>query len=312
MFDGPVYVAGSGGLVGSALVRALTICGSKVAKYSSAEADLRDPLQAERVLEESQAEYVFLAAAKVGGIGANKEYPADFIYDNLMIQANMIHAAARSPKSKVKKMLILGSSCIYPKFVPQPIKESFLMSDKLEPTNLPYAVAKIAGIVMAQSYHSQYGFRVISLMPTNLYGPNDNYHPENSHVLPALISKFHEAKEREDNEVTLWGSGSPRREFLHVDDLAQASIFLMNNYDSPEIINVGYGEDISIMDLAKMVSDIVGYKGSIQWDESKPDGTPRKLLDCSKISGLGWKPNISLENGIKMTYESFLTGERRV
>ena len=243
-----------------------------------------------------------MAAAKVGGIMANQTYPADFIYENLVIQANIMHTAYLN---KVKKLLFLGSSCIYPKLTPQPIKEEYLLSGALETSNKPYAVAKIAGIITCQSYNKQYGTNFISVMPTNLYGPNDNFDLQNSHVLPALIRKFHEAKASGQKEIILWGSGSPKREFLYVDDLAEACLFLMKNYNSSEIINIGTGEDLPIKDLAEKIKEIAGYDGKIVWDKSKLDGTPRKLLDVSKITKLGWKHKIELENGLKLTYEWF-------
>ena len=259
-------------------------------------------------LKENQIDYVFLAAAKVGGIAANSTYPADFITDNLRIQTSVITACK---SAAIKKLIFLGSSCIYPKFATQPIKESEFMKGELEPSNEPYAIAKIAGIRMLQAYTKQYGFSGISLMPTNLYGPFDNYHPENSHVLPALIRRFHEAKVNSSKQVVLWGTGTPCREFLHVDDMADATVFLANNYDSPEIINVGYGSDVTIIEVANIIADVVGYNGDVVFDTSRPDGTPRKLLDSSKLFDMGWKPKIPLKVGITLTYNSFLKGEGR-
>jgi GDP-L-fucose synthase len=256
--------------------------------------------QVESFFEEQRPEYVFLAAAKVGGIWANNSFPAEFIYSNIMVQTNVIHSAYRTG---VKKLLFLGSSCIYPKHCPQPMKEEYLLTGPLEPTNEPYALAKIAGIRACQSYNRQYGTNYISVMPTNLYGPNDNFDLETSHALPALIRKFHEAKIKSNSSVTIWGTGLPRREFLHVDDLADACIFLMNHYDESDIINVGCGEDISIAELALLVKGVVGYTGDIEYDIEKPDGTPRKLLDVSRLRDLGWQPKLSLEEGIKKTYE---------
>ena len=292
-----VYVAGNTGLVGSAIVRMLHRKGyTNIFSTPSSHFDLRRQDDVERFFKNNEPEYVYLAAAKVGGIGANKDYPGHFIYDNLMIQSNIIHAAR---KFGVKKLLFLGSSCIYPKMCEQPIKEEYLMTGPLEPTNDAYAIAKIAGIKMCQAYRKQYGFNAISLMPTNLYGPNDNFNLETSHVLPALIRKFHEAKDT----VTLWGDGSPMREFLHVDDLADACFTAMLKYDESEPINVGTGEDVTIKELANSISDVVGFSGGIDWDTSKPNGTPRKVLNVDKMKSLGWEPKISLKEGIKSTYE---------
>tara|TARA_X000001382_G_scaffold29295_1_gene18732 strand:- start:14521 stop:15441 length:921 start_codon:yes stop_codon:yes gene_type:complete len=292
-----VYVAGNTGLVGSAIVRMLHMKGyTNILSTPSSHFDLRRQDDVERFFKNNEPEYVYLAAAKVGGIGANKDYPGHFIYDNLMIQSNIIHAAR---KFGAKKLLFLGSSCIYPKMCEQPIKEEYLMTGPLEPTNDAYAVAKIAGIKMCQAYRKQYGFNAISLMPTNLYGTNDNFDLESSHVLPAFIRKFHEAKDT----VTLWGDGSAMREFLHVDDLAEACFECMKSYDSPDVINVGTGQDVTIEELAETVADVVGFKGEIVWDISKPNGTPRKVLNIEKIETLGWKPKISLKDGIKTTYE---------
>ncbi|MEX0921063.1 MAG: GDP-L-fucose synthase, partial [Candidatus Pacearchaeota archaeon] len=257
----------------------------------------------EEFFEEEKPEYVFLAAAKVGGIKANNDFPADFIYDNIMIQTNIIHSAY---KNKVKKLLFLGSSCIYPKHSEQPMKEEYLLSGKLEPTNEPYAIAKITGIKMCQAYNRQHNTHFISAMPTNLYGPNDNFDLNTSHVLPALIRKFHDAKTNNQEEVVMWGTGKPKREFLHVNDLADACLFLMENYDENEIINIGSGEEVSIKELAELIRKIVGFEGKITNDTTKPDGTPRKLLDTTKLTNLGWKPKISLEEGIKETYEYYI------
>lgn len=302
-YDSLIYVAGHNGLVGSAIVRKLNQKGYKrIIVKSSTELDLRNQQAVEDFFKIHQPEYVFLAAAKVGGINANNTYPAEFIYDNLMIQTNVIDAAYRH---KVKKLLFLGSSCIYPKHAQQPIKEEYLLTGELEPTNDAYAIAKIAGIKMCQAYHKQYGANFISVMPTNLYGPNDNFDLETAHVLPALIRKFHEAKINNREEVVVWGTGEVKREFLHVDDLADAVVFLMNNYDNSEIINIGVGEDISIIELAELIKKVIGFEGNIVFDKSKPDGTPRKLLDVSKLDGLGWKARIGLEIGIKRTYEWF-------
>jgi GDP-L-fucose synthase len=271
--------------------------------------------EVETLFETEKPEYVFLAAAKVGGILANNRYPAEFIYQNLLIESNVIHSAYASG---VKKLLFLGSSCIYPRDCPQPMKEEYLLSGKLEPTNEPYAIAKIAGIKMCQSYNRQYGCRFILVMPTNLYGPGDNFDLETSHVLPALIRKFHEAKASDKSRVTsdkktvtLWGTGTARREFLHVDDLADACLFLMDHYDDSEIINIGVGKDISISEVADLIKDIVGFKGTIQYDRSKPDGTPRKLLDVSKLESLGWQPKISLREGVEMTYRWYVDEDAR-
>ena len=291
-----IYVAGNTGLVGSAIVRMLHMKGyTNILSTPSSHWDLRRQDDVERFFRINEPEYVYLAAAKVGGIGANSNYPAPFIYDNLMIQSNIIDAAR---KFGVKKLLFLGSSCIYPKMCEQPIKEEYLMTGPLEPTNDAYAIAKIAGIKMCQAYRKQYGFNAISLMPTNLYGPKDNFDLESSHVLPAMIRKFHEAKDR----VMLWGDGSARREFLHVDDLADACFTAMRYYNEPEPINVGTGEDITIKELSNIISDVVGFDGDVEWDTTKPNGTPRKVLDVSKIKSLGWEPKIPLNEGIDSTY----------
>mgnify|MGYP001339929092 FL=1 len=296
-----IYVAGHNGMVGSAICRKLESLGYKnLIKESSNKLDLRNSLETEHFFKSKNPEFVFLAAAKVGGILANSTYKADFIYDNIMIQNNVIHCAH---KYKVEKLLFLGSSCIYPKKSKQPIKEEYLLSGYLEPTNEPYAIAKIAGLKMCEYYREQYGSNFISAMPTNLYGPNDNFNLETSHVFAALIRKFHEAKIQNHSEVKLWGTGAPKREFLHVDDLADALVFLMKIYNSSSIINIGTGEDISITDLAKKIQKVVGYKGIINWDKSMPDGTFRKWLDVTKINDLGWKANTSLLKGIEMTYD---------
>ena len=304
-----VYVAGNTGLVGSAIVRMLHRKGyTNIFSTPSSHFDLRRQDDVERFFKNNEPEYVYLAAAKVGGIGANKDYPGHFIYDNLMIQSNIIHAAR---KFGVKKLLFLGSSCIYPKMCEQPIKEEYLLTGPLEPTNDAYAIAKIAGIKMCQAYRKQYGFNAISLMPTNLYGPNDNFDLETSHVLPALIRKLDAGKDNIGHDlggsyqypVTLWGDGSPMREFLHVDDLADACFTAMLKYDESEPINVGTGEDVTIKELASIISDVVGFTGGIDWDTSKPNGTPRKVLNVDKIKSLGWEPKISLKEGIKSTYE---------
>ncbi|MCL5017610.1 MAG: GDP-L-fucose synthase [Patescibacteria group bacterium] len=298
-----IYIAGHMGLVGSAIVRELKKQGYANLVYKTRkELDLLDPVAVSKFFAEEKPEYIFLAAAKVGGIMANKNYPADFIYENLTIQMNIIN---NSYLNKAKKLLFLGSSCIYPRMCPQPIKEEYLLTSELEPSNKAYAVAKIAGIVACQSYNQQYGTNFISVMPTNLYGPNDNFDLETSHVLPAMIRKFHDAKVNNKSEMTLWGTGVAQREFLHVDDLANACVFLMNNYNDSEIVNIGTGEDLSIKELAKMIKDVVGYKGKINWDSTKPDGTPRKLLDVSKLNNLGWKYKIKLSDGLKTTYEYF-------
>ncbi len=295
-----IYVAGHRGMVGSALVRHLKSQGfANIIHRTSSELDLRNQASVDAFFRDEKPDFVFLAAAKVGGIWANNTYRADFLYDNLMMEANVIKA---SHSYGVQKMLFLGSSCIYPKMCPQPIKEEYLLTGPLEPTNEPYAIAKIAGIKLAETFRHQYGCRFISAMPTNLYGPNDNYDLNNSHVLPALIRKFHEAKVNAAAEVTVWGTGTPRREFLHVDDLAQACVFLMQHYDVPEWINVGTGEDVTIRELAETVKEVVGFEGDLVFDTSKPDGTPRKLLDVSKINALGWKAEISLREGIQGVY----------
>ncbi len=302
-----IYLAGHRGLVGSAILRRLQKEGfSNIITRTSTDLDLRNQSAVAEFFEQEKPEYVFLAAAKVGGILANNTYPAEFIYDNLAIELNVIH---QSYVHGVKKLLFLGSSCIYPKFAPQPMKEEHLLTGTLEPTNEPYAIAKIAGIKMCQSYYRQFGCRFISAMPTNLYGPHDNFDLKTSHVLPALIRKFHEAKFNHKPSVEIWGTGTPRREFLHVDDLADACLFLMLHYDEPQFVNVGVGEDISIKELALLIKQIVGYEGELTFDTSKPDGTPRKLLDVSRMKSLGWEAKISLEEGIRMTYHWFVREE---
>ena len=302
--DAKVFVAGERGLVGAAIRRALTARGfERIVSAPRAKLDLLDAAAVERFFAAERPAYVFMAAAKVGGIVANDTYPADFIRDNLQIQTNVIDAAHRHG---TEKFCFLGSSCIYPRLAPQPLQESSLLTGPLEPTNQWYAIAKIAGIKMCQAYTLQYGFNAISVMPTNLYGPGDNFDLHTSHVLPALLRKFHTAKAAGDREVTVWGSGTPRREFLYVDDLADALCFLMERYESPEIINVGCGEDITIAELAALVGEIVGYRGQIVFDRSKPDGTPRKLLDVSKTAALGWQPHTKLADGIAATYAWFL------
>lgn len=296
-----IYIAGHRGLVGSAILRLLQERGySNVITRTRAELDLTDQTGVKEFFEKEKPEYVFLAAAKVGGIYANNTYPADFIYQNLQVQNNVIH---NSYMHGVKKLCFLGSSCIYPKFSPQPMKEEYLLDGKLEPTNEPYAIAKIAGIKMSQSYNRQYGTNNISVMPTNLYGPNDNFDLQNSHVLPALIRKFVEAKENHSPSVTLWGTGKPRREFLYVDDMADACIYLMQNYDSGEIINIGTGEDVTILELAELIRTTVGYHGTLEFDSSQPNGTPRKLLDVSKLHSLGWRAKVTLKEGIRKTID---------
>ncbi|MBI1287875.1 MAG: NAD-dependent epimerase/dehydratase family protein [Flavobacteriales bacterium] len=302
--DSKIYVAGHNGMVGSSMVRLLGKSGfTNIIARSSSELDLRNQVLVNEFFENEKPEFVFLAAAKVGGILANDTYRADFIYDNLMIEANVIHAAYQY---QVKKLLFLGSSCIYPKMADQPIKEEYLLSGALEPTNEPYAIAKIAGIKLCENYRKQYGCNFVSAMPTNLYGVGDNYHPQNSHVLPALIRKFHLAKENGDATVELWGSGTPKREFLYIDDLASACLFMMQNYNEAAFLNVGVGEDISIAELAETIKGIIGFEGEIKWNTEMPDGTPRKLLDVSKLAAMGWKPTIGLDEGIKLAYADFL------
>lgn len=299
-----IYVAGHRGMVGSSIVRKLDKSGfSNVVTKTSGELDLRNQQSVNDFFENEKPAYVFLAAAKVGGIMANNTYRAEFLYDNLMIETNIIQAAY---KNDVKKLLFLGSSCIYPKLAPQPLKEEYLLSGFLESTNEPYAIAKIAGIKLCEYYREQFGCNYISLMPTNLYGLNDNYDLQNSHVLPALIRKFHTAKITNTPTVILWGTGSPKREFLYVDDLANACLHLMEHYNEKQFLNIGTGEDLTIRELAEIIKNIVGYNGKITWDTTKPDGTPRKLMDVSKAHSLGWKHEVSLEEGIKKTYSDFL------
>lgn len=306
--ESKIYVAGHRGLVGSAIVRKLAKEGySNLLLKTRDELDLLNQQSVSEFFEKEKPDYVFLAAAKVGGILANKSRKADFIYENLQIQNNIIGNAW---KSNVKKLLFLGSSCIYPKMCPQPIKEEYLMTGPLEETNDAYAIAKIAGIKMCQSFNEQYGTKFISVMPTNLYGPGDNFDLESSHVLPAMIRKFHEAKVSGAKEVILWGTGSPKREFLHVDDLADAVVFLMNNYSESEIVNIGTGEDLSIKELAETIRAVIGFEGDITWDTEKPDGTPRKWLDVSRLRELGWKHSIPLESGIRDTYAWFLENNK--
>jgi GDP-L-fucose synthase len=295
-----IYVAGHRGMVGSAIVRRLQQEGfNNIITRTSKELDLRDQQAVTAFFAEEKPDYVFLAAAKVGGIIANNTYRAEFLYENLMIQSNVIH---QSYVNGVQKLMFLGSSCIYPKMAPQPLKEEYLLTGLLEPTNEPYAIAKIAGIKMCDAYRDQYGCNFISVMPTNLYGPNDNYNLQNSHVLPALIRKFHEAKVNGAPEVVIWGTGTPKREFLHADDMAAACFFLMQHYNEAGLINIGVGEDISIADLALLIQGIVGYHGKLIFDTSKPDGTPRKLMDVNKLHTLGWKAQIGLEDGIRKVY----------
>lgn len=299
-----IYIAGHKGMVGSAIYRKLIKEGfENIITRNSSDLDLRDQKAVTEFFSAEKPDYVFLAAAKVGGIIANNTYRADFLYENLQIQNNIIHS---SYVNEVKKLLFLGSSCIYPKMASQPLKEEYLLTGLLEPTNEPYAIAKIAGIKMCDAYRDQYNCNFISVMPTNLYGYNDNYHPQNSHVLPALIRRFHEAKEQSLPNVTIWGTGSPKREFLFADDLAEACYYLMQNYDEPGLVNIGTGEDISIKDLAILIKNIIGYSGEINFDITKPDGTPRKLMDVSKLHSKGWKHTIELEEGIKLAYKDFL------
>ncbi|GEP89460.1 GDP-L-fucose synthase [Chitinophaga terrae (ex Kim and Jung 2007)] len=301
-----IYVAGHRGMVGSAIVRRLKEAGfENIVTKTSAELDLRDSHAVQEFFLQEKPDYVFLAAAKVGGIVANNTYRAQFIYENLMIQNNVIHNAYLN---NAKKLMFLGSSCIYPKLAPQPLKEEYLLTGLLEPTNQPYAIAKIAGIEMCDAYRAQYGCNFISVMPTNLYGPNDNYDLNNSHVLPAMLRKMHEAKVNNIPEVILWGTGSPKREFLHADDMADACFYLMQNYSEPGLVNIGVGHDISIKELAELIQRIVGYTGKLVFDTSKPDGTPRKLMDVSKLHGYGWKAKIGLEEGIRKVYDEVKNG----
>jgi GDP-L-fucose synthase len=300
-----IYIAGHRGMVGSAILRKLEKEGyPNLLTRTSKELDLRDQVAVADFFKLEKPEYVFLAAAKVGGIVANNTYRAEFLFDNLQIQNNIIH---QSYLNDVKKLMFLGSSCIYPKMAPQPLKEEYLLTGLLEETNEPYAIAKITGIKMCDAYRAQYGCNYISVMPTNLYGLNDNYHPENSHVLPALLRKFHEAKVNNAPDVTIWGSGSPMREFLFADDLADACYYLMQNYNDPHLINVGTGEDLTIKDLALLIKNIIGFEGELVFDSTKPDGSPRKLMDVSKIHSQGWKHKIDLSEGIKLAYQDFLS-----
>lgn len=304
-----IYVAGHRGMVGSAIIRALKNQGyTNIITRTSKELDLRRQIDVEEFFASEKLDYVFLAAAKVGGILANNEAPADFMYDNMILEMNVIHEAY---KNKVKKLMFLGSSCIYPRMAPQPMKEDCLLTSELEKTNEAYALAKISGLKYCEYLNRQYDTDFISVMPTNLYGPNDNYHPEHSHVLPALIRRFHEAKENNLNEVVIWGTGTPLREFLYVDDLADACVYLMNTYSGNETVNLGTGKELSIKELAELVKKVVGFKGNITFDTTKPDGTPRKLLDVSKLEKLGWKYKTELEDGIKLAYEDFLNNDMR-
>lgn len=305
-----IYVAGHNGMVGSAIIKNLQKKGyTNIITRSHKELDLLNQNDVNKFFESEKPEYVFLAAAKVGGIIANSKHLADFMYENMMIEMNVIHAAW---KNGVKKLEFLGSSCIYPKFAPQPIPESCLLTSSLEPTNEAYALAKISGLKYCEYLNTQYGTNFISCMPTNLYGPNDNYHPEHSHVLPALIRRFHEAKINNLPEVLCWGDGTPYREFLYVDDMADACVFLMNNYEGNETVNIGTGKEISIKELTELVAKIVGYTGKVSWDSSKPNGTPRKLLDVSKLNNLGWKYKVGLEEGITLSYKDFLNNPMRI
>jgi GDP-L-fucose synthase len=305
--DSRIYVAGHRGMVGSAILRKLEKEGFKnVTVRTSAELDLRNQAAVNQFFEDQQPEFVFMSAAKVGGIVANNTYRADFIYDNVMIEANVIKA---SHEYKVAKMLFLGSSCIYPKLAPQPLKEEYLLEGYLEQTNEPYAIAKIAGVKMTEAFRDQYDCNFISAMPTNLYGPNDNYDLQNSHVLPALLRKFHSAAKEGKSQVEIWGTGSPKREFLHVNDLADASLFLMQNYNGRGFVNVGSGTDVSIKELAEMIAKTIGFKGDLVFNTSKPDGTPRKLMDVSRLHGLGWKHTIQLEEGIRAVYDEMKNTE---
>lgn len=306
--DSKIYVAGHKGMVGSAICRKLTKEGyTNIIVRTSSELDLRSQQDVISFFELEKPEYVFLAAAKVGGIVANNTYRADFLYENLQVQNNVIHS---SYLNKVTKLMFLGSSCIYPKLAPQPLKEEYLLTGLLEETNEPYAIAKIAGIKMCDAYRAQYGCNYISVMPTNLYGYNDNYHPQNSHVLPGLIRRFHEAKEQNTPSVTIWGTGTPKREFLFADDMAAACYYLMQNYDEAGLINIGTGEDLSIRELAIIIKDIIGYKGEIEFDTTKPDGTPRKLMDVSKLQSKGWKHTVELKEGIILAYQDFLKAHK--
>lgn len=303
--DSKIYIAGHRGMVGSAIHRKLLSLGySNIITRTSTELDLRIQEPVNEFFETERPDHVFLAAAKVGGIMANNLYRADFLYENLMIQSNVIHSAYAT---RVSKLMFLGSSCIYPKLAPQPMKEEYLLTGLLESTNEPYAIAKIAGIKMCDAYRAQYGCNFISVMPTNLYGPNDNYDLQNAHVLPTLIRKFHEAKQNGDPAVTIWGTGTPMREFLHADDLASACVYLMENYDEEGLVNIGTGIDVSITELALLIKEIVGYEGTLVYDHTKPDGTPRKLMDVSKLTNLGWKYTIALKDGLKQVYDDYLS-----
>jgi GDP-L-fucose synthase len=304
-----IFVAGHRGMVGSAITRRLEKEGYKqIITRTSSELDLRNQLAVNDFFSQEKPGYVFLAAAKVGGIVANNTYRADFLYENLQIESNIIHAAYLN---KVTKLLFLGSSCIYPKLAPQPLKEEFLLTGLLEPTNEPYAIAKIAGIKLCEAYRDQYGCNFISAMPTNLYGPGDNYHLQNSHVIPAMIRKFHEAKENKADHVELWGTGTPLREFMYADDVADACIFLMKNYDDKMFVNVGTGEEVTIKELALIIKEVVGFEGEIRFDSSKPDGTPRKLMDSTRLHQMGWKHHMSLKDGLKKTYPLFLQASKK-
>ena len=302
--EGSIFIAGHSGLAGSAILRALQSRGySRLIVRTHQELELTDARAVKDFFQHERPESVFLAAAKVGGIQANNTLPAEFLRENLLIQTHVLHEAWQAG---VKKLLFLGSSCIYPKLAPQPMPESALLTGELEPTNDAYALAKIAGIQLCKAYRKQYGVNFIAVMPTNLYGPHDNFHPEHSHVLPALLRRFHEAQRDGLKEVTVWGSGTPKREFLHSDDLASACLFLMEHYDSPEIINIGWGQDCTIRELAEMIAETVGYTGTLKWDDLRPDGTPRKVLDNRKLSALGWEPKISLQEGLRLTYQWYL------
>lgn len=308
--EAKIYVAGHRGMVGSAMVRELERNGfTNIVSRTSKELDLRETNAVQRFFETEKPDYVFLAAAKVGGIVANNTYRAEFLHDNLMIQNNIIH---QSYLNKVKKLMFFGSSCIYPKLAPQPLKEEYLLTGLLEPTNEPYAIAKITGIKMCEAYREQYGCNYIAVMPTNLYGLNDNYHPQNSHVLPALIRKFHEAKESNTPFVEIWGTGSPKREFLFADDLAKACFHLMMEYNEKQFVNIGCGEDLSIKELAQTIQKVIGFEGELKFDTSKPDGTPRKLMDVEKVFATGWRPQTKLEEGIKIAYADFLSKNTQV
>lgn len=305
-----IFVAGHRGLVGSALTRRLEAAGhDHLILRTRGELDLLDAQAVDRFMLDERPQFVFAAAAKVGGILANSTYPADFIRENLAVQLHLVDGSYRHG---VEKLLFLGSSCIYPKFAPQPIREDHLLTGALEPTNAPYAIAKIAGITLCQAYNRQYGTNYISVMPTNLYGPGDNFDLHSSHVLPALLRRFHDAKVTDAPRVTLWGTGTPRREFLHVDDLADACVHLMDHHDGSDIVNIGYGSDVSIRELAELIRDVVGYEGKIVWDRSKPDGTPRKLLDSSRLSALGWSPRVTLREGVERTYQWYVAHAARV